>query len=235
MSQWSSAKAKKVLAALEKIGWTVKHQTGSHKIIERDGWDDYVFTFADNDLIESTKLIDIAKKTGLKPEDVKRAEIYYARMDEFWRKEQKLSSLEKVESLQDVDWQKIEPNTKYVWLTEGFEDDFDSFIALGSKEAKASKIDVTDCIFKIFSNGVKTNRDLWVYSFTSNDLSANIKTTVEAYNIQVSRWNQQESKSLNIDDFIIYDDTKISWSSTLKTWLKRGDLHKFNSDQIRSA
>ena len=166
---------------------------------------------------------------------MKKAKIYYARMDEFWRKEQKLSCLEKFEGLQDVDWQEIQPNSKHVWLTEGFEDDFDSFITLGSKETKASKVDVTDCIFKIFSNGVKTNRDLWVYSFTSNDLSANIKTTVDAYNIQVSRWNQQESKSLNIDDFIIYDDTKISWSSTLKAWLKRGNLHKFNSDQIRSA
>ena len=166
---------------------------------------------------------------------MRKAKIYYARMDEFWLKEEKLSCLEKFENLQDVDWQEIQPNTKYVWLTEGFEDDFDSFIALGSKEAKASKVEVTDCIFKVFSNGVKTNRDLWVYSFTSNDLSENIKTTIEAYNIQVSRWNQQESKSFNIDDFIIYDDTKISWSSTLKTWLKRCTLHKFNSSQIRSA
>ena len=68
---------------------------------------------------------------------MRKAKIYYARMDEFWRREQKLSCLENFESLQDVDWQEIQPDKKYVWLTEGFEDDFDSFIALGSKEAKA--------------------------------------------------------------------------------------------------
>ncbi|OYQ63107.1 hypothetical protein B9G53_18615 [Pseudanabaena sp. SR411] len=45
MSQWSSAKARKVLSALEKIGWKVKRQTGSHKILEREGWEDYVFAF----------------------------------------------------------------------------------------------------------------------------------------------------------------------------------------------
>ena len=59
---------------------------------------------------------------------MRKAKIFYARMDEFWRKEQKLSCLEKFEGLQDVDWQEIQPNSKHVWLTEGFEDDFDSFI-----------------------------------------------------------------------------------------------------------
>jgi predicted RNA binding protein YcfA (HicA-like mRNA interferase family) len=51
MSQWSSAKARKVLPALEKIGWKVKRQSESHKILEREGWEDYVFAFRDSDEI----------------------------------------------------------------------------------------------------------------------------------------------------------------------------------------
>ncbi|MBE9059199.1 type II toxin-antitoxin system HicA family toxin [Sphaerospermopsis sp. LEGE 08334] len=70
MSQWSSTKAKKVLAALEKIGWSVKRQTGSHKILEREGWEDYVFAFRDSDEIGAKMLSRIAKKTGLQPEDL---------------------------------------------------------------------------------------------------------------------------------------------------------------------
>ncbi|MEB3151640.1 MAG: type II toxin-antitoxin system HicA family toxin [Sphaerospermopsis sp.] len=70
MSQWSSTKAKKVLAALEKIGWNVKRQTGSHKILEREGWEDYVFAFRDSDEIGAKMLSRIAKKTGLQPEDL---------------------------------------------------------------------------------------------------------------------------------------------------------------------
>ncbi|MCL1495195.1 MAG: type II toxin-antitoxin system HicA family toxin [Pseudanabaena sp. Salubria-1] len=70
MSQWSSAKARKVLAALEKMGWNVKRQTGSHKILERDGWEDYVFAFRDSDEIGAKMLARIAKKTGLKPENL---------------------------------------------------------------------------------------------------------------------------------------------------------------------
>jgi predicted RNA binding protein YcfA (HicA-like mRNA interferase family) len=70
MSQWSSTKARKVLAALEKIGWYVKRQTGSHKILEREGWEDYVFAFWDSDEIGSKMLARMAKKTGLQPEDL---------------------------------------------------------------------------------------------------------------------------------------------------------------------
>jgi predicted RNA binding protein YcfA (HicA-like mRNA interferase family) len=43
MSNWKSAKAKRVLAALENIGWRIKRQKGSHKVLERTGYPDYVF------------------------------------------------------------------------------------------------------------------------------------------------------------------------------------------------
>ena len=64
------SKSKKSLSALEKIGWKVKRQTGSHKILEREGWEDYVFAFRDSDEIGTKMLARIAKKTGLKPENL---------------------------------------------------------------------------------------------------------------------------------------------------------------------
>ena len=48
MSAWGSAKARKVLKALLKIGWTVKRETGgSHRVLEHADWPDYVFAFHD--------------------------------------------------------------------------------------------------------------------------------------------------------------------------------------------
>jgi predicted RNA binding protein YcfA (HicA-like mRNA interferase family) len=70
MSQWRSSKARRVLAALLQIGWTVKRQTGSHKVLERVGWPDYVFAFHDNDEIGPRMLSRIAKHTGLQPDDL---------------------------------------------------------------------------------------------------------------------------------------------------------------------
>jgi predicted RNA binding protein YcfA (HicA-like mRNA interferase family) len=70
MSRWRSSKARRVLAALLQIGWTVKRQTGSHKVLERVGWTDYVFAFHDNDEIGPRMLSRIAKHTGLQPDDL---------------------------------------------------------------------------------------------------------------------------------------------------------------------
>ena len=70
MSNWKSIKAKRLLAALERIGWHVKRQTGSHKILERAGWSDVVFAFHDNQEIGPKMLARMAKVTGLKPEDL---------------------------------------------------------------------------------------------------------------------------------------------------------------------
>ena len=70
MSQWSSTKARQVLAALLRIGWTVKRTSGSHRTLERSGWQDYVFAFHDGDEIGPQMLARIARKTGLKPGDI---------------------------------------------------------------------------------------------------------------------------------------------------------------------
>ena len=70
MNQWSSAKAKRVLAALLRIGWSIKRESSSHKILSRPGWADVVFAFHDKEEIGPRMLARIAKNTGLKPEDL---------------------------------------------------------------------------------------------------------------------------------------------------------------------
>jgi len=70
VSQWPSTKARKVLAALFSIGWTLKRQSGSHKTLSRDGWPDYTFAFHEGDEIGPNMLVRIAKNTGLRPQDL---------------------------------------------------------------------------------------------------------------------------------------------------------------------
>ncbi len=70
MSRWPSRKAKRVLAALEKLGWEVKRQTGSHKTLAREGSSDFVFAFHDGEELGPRMLARIAKHTGLSPEDL---------------------------------------------------------------------------------------------------------------------------------------------------------------------
>lgn len=70
MSTWGAAKARLVLAALLRLGWTVKRQSSSHRTLARDGWPDYVFAFHDGDEIGPRMLARIAKHTGLAPDDL---------------------------------------------------------------------------------------------------------------------------------------------------------------------
>ncbi len=70
MSVWSSKKARKVLAALKRIGWREKRQRGSHIVLSRSGWPDYVFAFHSGVEMGPRMLARIAKHTGLKPEDL---------------------------------------------------------------------------------------------------------------------------------------------------------------------
>jgi len=70
MSQWATTRAKRVLAALLRIGWTIERQSGSHRTLSRPGWADIVFAFHDKEEIGPRMLARIAKTTGLKPEDL---------------------------------------------------------------------------------------------------------------------------------------------------------------------
>ena len=71
MSQWPAAKARRVLAALLRIGWNVKRQSGtSHRVLARAEWPDFVFAFHDEEELGPCMLARIAKRTGLRPGDL---------------------------------------------------------------------------------------------------------------------------------------------------------------------
>jgi predicted RNA binding protein YcfA (HicA-like mRNA interferase family) len=70
MTTWGAAKARRVLAALLRIGWVVKRESGSHRTLRRDGWPDFVFAFHNGEEIGPRMLSRIARHTGLKPDDL---------------------------------------------------------------------------------------------------------------------------------------------------------------------
>jgi predicted RNA binding protein YcfA (HicA-like mRNA interferase family) len=70
VSSWPSSRAQQVLSALQRIGWAVKRQSGSHRTLSRPGWADFVFAFHDGEEIGPRMLARIAKRTGLTPDDL---------------------------------------------------------------------------------------------------------------------------------------------------------------------
>ena len=70
MTDWPAARAGAVLRALQRIGWATKRQTGSHRTLTRSNWPDFVFAFHDGEEVGPRMLARIAKRTGLRPEDM---------------------------------------------------------------------------------------------------------------------------------------------------------------------
>ena len=168
--------------------------------------------------------------------DSKFTEIFYTCVDEFWRKEVKYNYLNSKEHYRNIEWQQIIPDNRHTWLTEGLHVEFDTFLPMGTKEAKGTKSAAVDVIFKTYSSGIKTNRDAWAYNFNGNTLATNVQRIMNFYNTQVLKWLTTPEKSIvNIDNFVAYDNTKISWSSGLKRKLKSGKMAEFSEKNVRTS
>ncbi len=161
--------------------------------------------------------------------------IFYYRTDDLWNKKRKFDFLHARQHAGNIEWREIRPDRRHTWLTEGLHAEFESFMPLGSKEAKGAKGEAVDVIFHTYSNGVKTNRDAWAYNFNRNALIENISRMIKSYNAEVDRWKRRENQGVNVDDFVISDNRKISWSGDLKQELKKGKIGYFAVDKVRQS
>lgn len=165
--------------------------------------------------------------------DAKRARIFYARVDEFARKEDKYKFLDDAGSVSGVEWQELQPDAKHTWLTKELREDFESFIALGSKESKKLK-EKALTIFSTFSNGVKSNNDAYVYNFDETALRQHAQRMVEDYNAEVDRWKRKGAPK-NIDGFIDVNEERLKWIRNTKRNLLRGKYVELDESKIRVA
>ena len=160
-------------------------------------------------------------------------EIFYARVDEWWRKEEKYGYLNAKEQYRNIEWKAIRPDKRYTWLTEGFHAEFETFIPMGTKEAKMAKGEAVDVLFHTFSNGVGSSRDAWVYNFNHKELVANVDRFISTYNVEVDRWHNRTDRNVNLDTFVTADARAIKWSSNLKSYLRQGRKATFALQNVR--
>ncbi len=136
----------------------------------------------------------------------------------------------------NVTWRELQPNARQMWLTEGLRPEFDTFLPMGTKAAKASKDSAVGTIFKDYRLGISTNRDAWVYNFQPASLEENIHRTLRAYNLCVLEWQETASQSgITVDEFAAQHTCDIKWSRDLKAKLKRGRRAEFAASKLRTS
>ena len=137
--------------------------------------------------------------------------IRYHAVGQDWRKEEKYNFLEAKGNVDGVNWKKLKPDDRGNWITNENDEEFEAFIPIGSKDAKAGMSVPT--IFRTYSLGVSTNRDSVVYDFDPKRLAKRVEQIAEDYNAELHRW-QKKGKPADVDNFVSYE--KVKWSETLK-------------------
>ena len=160
--------------------------------------------------------------------------IYYYHTDELWNKKQKFDFLNECQHTGGIEWQTLQPDARHTWLTEGLHAEFDTFIPMGSKEAKSTKDNSEKTLYSLYSYGVVTSRDNLVYSFNLALLQKRVHTFIEIYNTAVDRKRRHNLKT-PIENFIDTNDPRIKWSHRGKTSLKSLTLSNYEEAHFRTA
>lgn len=162
------------------------------------------------------------------------AEIFYARVDETWRKEDKYHLLDSKSHCGNIEWRRITPDSRNSWLTEGLQPEFETFIEIGTKDTRAAEREDGEAIFALYSYGVVTSRDNLAYSFHEATLQERVRTFVEIYNRAVDRKRRQSHKS-PIEEFIDTHDPHMKWSHRVKESLKNSILSNYEESHFRTG
>ncbi|MEX0720327.1 MAG: type ISP restriction/modification enzyme [Balneolaceae bacterium] len=145
-----------------------------------------------------------------------KCQIYYnGEIEDNWLKERKLEWL-KHKNLKDISFEVINPSKNYNWINLS-DNDFNDLIPLIDKEVKAGKSE--ESIFKMYSRGVATQRDEWVYDFNKKSLKERVNFMISIY-----------QKTLKKPDF--KDKMLIKWDRELQKYLDRKIEKNFSQESM---
>ena len=151
---------------------------------------------------------------------------YFELPDEMNRKE-KFDFLNTKIDVSGIKWKTLKPDERHDWFPNPMDDEFASFMPIGSKDAKCGL--ALPAIFRTYSLGLSTNRDAVVYDFDAKRLAKRVGEFADNYNTELHRWKQKGGPG-DLDNFVSYE--KVKWSETLKRHLSEGHEAKFAKDKI---
>lgn len=164
--------------------------------------------------------------------------IYLHDIGDYLTRDEKLAKITAFKSLAGITtangWQPINPDEHHDWVAQR-DNSFEGFMSLGDKKNLQPSV-----IFENYSNGVVTSRDAWSYNASVNSLSNNIRTTINFYNEEVERYKPlclglTRNQYPSLEGFVRVDNSKLSWSSSLKADLTRLKSCNFNKEGLRTS
>lgn len=165
------------------------------------------------------------------PEAETHGQIYFHDIGDYLSREEKLEKIVSYASVAGIpNWQQVVPDAHGDWLKQR-DNSFGQFIVLGDKDDKSAL-----ALFDNYSNGVKTQRDVWAFNAGKAKLEANMNNMIGFYNAEVTRFNvaypelDTKARQEQVDDFIDTNPTRISWTRALKQDLGKDRSYAFEAD-----
>lgn len=176
--------------------------------------------------IQTGVAISFLVKRAAAGKPAKGCRIHYVRRPEMETAEEKLAFLGNAK-ISRLDFEEISADERQNWINRT-NNDFDSLIPVADKAVKLAKPGAKEkAIFKLFSLGIVTNRDEWLYDFSIDHLSEKVKYFCEQYASEKARWNKS-GRPTATGDFV---DRSIKWTSELEAHMKRGTQVPFLPDE----
>ncbi len=157
--------------------------------------------------------------------------IEYRDIGDYLTREEKLATLREKESISGfTDWDKITPDKHNDWIEQRNEA-FAQFYPMGSKEAKAGRTDNT--IFELYSRGLATGKDVYIYNFSRNICAENAKQMTQTYLDALKEL--EENPELTEEEIVRKNTSGIKWDRELENNLKRRKKTEFDESYIRNT
>ena len=168
--------------------------------------------------VSVTMLILVKRKLEKTP-----CKIFYTESADYLSGKDKLQTLKDCKSLTNILWQTIEPDGQNNWINQT-DKNYSYYQPIGDKDTKENKSNAG--IFRLYSGGIKTNRDLYAYSCDLDELQIRTKQMMYFYNYQI-----KSGKISNPEQ----DKQIIKWhEGSLKKLRGRQQSH-YDSDQFRQV
>lgn len=152
--------------------------------------------------------------------------LLYHDIGDYLSREEKLKIVREFGSIKALPWKTLTPNVEGDWVNQR-NPEFEMFMPMGDKA------DGGDALFSIYSQGVLSARDSWVYNFSKESVAANMGRMIDFHSKEVARYQaacegKQKGQWPSVDDFVDSDSKKISWTANLKAEVIQGRQHRFD-------
>ena len=151
--------------------------------------------------------------------------ISYHDIGDYLSREEKLAAVAET-SIDDLPWQRITPNEHHDWLNQR-DDRYGQLVPLAGEPG---------AIFHTASNGLKTNRDVWVYNSSEAALRRNVQGMIDFYNEQAAAFAAQAPGVRGADEvkaFVDNDAARFSWGRADYQRVATRTAYELRDDMIR--